>query len=174
VLEHLGWRLHRIWSTDWFNNPQAEAARLREVIASRMEELRSKESGFARTAASHPAEAVVGSQKAEVPPQEKHTPIQLPLEVVSTDPSPMAGPTKKLAVTVAIGDTVQVKYTSGSAARVRFTISDKQSDPSKGIVHHLSPMGKALLGAEEGDEIEVLVGAYVRSAIVEKIMPRTD
>jgi very-short-patch-repair endonuclease len=24
VLERLGWRIHRIWSTDWFKNPQAE------------------------------------------------------------------------------------------------------------------------------------------------------
>jgi hypothetical protein len=27
-----------------------------------------------------------------------------------------------------------------------------------------------LLGAEEGDEVEVLVGSYVRSAIVERII----
>ena len=29
VLEGLGWHLYRIWSTDWFNNPAAEAAKLR-------------------------------------------------------------------------------------------------------------------------------------------------
>lgn len=28
VLEGLGWRLHRIWSTDWFRNPSREKARL--------------------------------------------------------------------------------------------------------------------------------------------------
>jgi very-short-patch-repair endonuclease len=28
VLVHLGWRLHRIWSTDWFRNPQREITRL--------------------------------------------------------------------------------------------------------------------------------------------------
>ncbi len=28
VLVNLGWRLHRIWSTDWFRNPQREVARL--------------------------------------------------------------------------------------------------------------------------------------------------
>lgn len=27
MLERLGWRFHRIWSTDWFNNPQAETQR---------------------------------------------------------------------------------------------------------------------------------------------------
>ena len=32
VLEGLGWRLHRIWSTDWFRNPGREAARLLTAI----------------------------------------------------------------------------------------------------------------------------------------------
>ncbi|HTT80186.1 MAG TPA: DUF3320 domain-containing protein [Stellaceae bacterium] len=32
VLVNLGWRLHRIWSTDWFRNPQREIARLLVAI----------------------------------------------------------------------------------------------------------------------------------------------
>ena len=32
VLEGLGWRLHRIWSTDWFRNPQREANKLLGAI----------------------------------------------------------------------------------------------------------------------------------------------
>src|SRR6185436_19376783 len=31
-LEGLGWRLHRIWSTDWFRNPQRETGKLLAVI----------------------------------------------------------------------------------------------------------------------------------------------
>jgi very-short-patch-repair endonuclease len=34
VLESLGWRFHRIWSTDWFRNPQQELARVVEAIES--------------------------------------------------------------------------------------------------------------------------------------------
>ncbi|XOV89817.1 MAG: DUF3320 domain-containing protein [Pseudomonadota bacterium] len=34
VLEGLGWRFHRIWSTDWFRNPTTEVARIREAIES--------------------------------------------------------------------------------------------------------------------------------------------
>ena len=33
VLEGLGWRLHRIWSTDWFRNPRKEIEVLKEVVA---------------------------------------------------------------------------------------------------------------------------------------------
>jgi very-short-patch-repair endonuclease/DNA polymerase III delta prime subunit len=30
-LQRLGWRFHRLWSTNWFNNPQAEVAKLRDA-----------------------------------------------------------------------------------------------------------------------------------------------
>ena len=33
VLEHLGWRFHRIWSTDWFYNRRTEIERLRIVLS---------------------------------------------------------------------------------------------------------------------------------------------
>ena len=32
VLEHLGWRFHRIWSTDWFYNRKVEVDRLRKAL----------------------------------------------------------------------------------------------------------------------------------------------
>ena len=32
VLEGLGWRFHRIWSTDWFRDPQKESVRLKDSI----------------------------------------------------------------------------------------------------------------------------------------------
>ena len=32
VLEGLGWRFHRIWSTDWFRNPAAELSRAKQAI----------------------------------------------------------------------------------------------------------------------------------------------
>ena len=32
VLEGLGWRIHRIWSTDWFNNPNRELRKVVEAI----------------------------------------------------------------------------------------------------------------------------------------------
>lgn len=32
VLEHLGWRFHRIWSTDWFYNRRSEIERLRLAL----------------------------------------------------------------------------------------------------------------------------------------------
>ena len=34
ILEGLGWKFHRIWSTDWFKNPEVQKQKLREILAS--------------------------------------------------------------------------------------------------------------------------------------------
>jgi hypothetical protein len=39
VLEGLGWKLYRIWSTDWFTNPKKETEKLRVAIKKRLDEL---------------------------------------------------------------------------------------------------------------------------------------
>ncbi|WP_156117869.1 DUF3320 domain-containing protein [Paracoccus sp. PAMC 22219] len=33
ILENLGWRFHRIWSTDWFHRREVEIARLRDTLS---------------------------------------------------------------------------------------------------------------------------------------------
>ncbi|MGH9809382.1 MAG: GreA/GreB family elongation factor, partial [Terriglobia bacterium] len=64
---------------------------------------------------------------------------------------------------------VRVRYLNDNKT-LRVTISQNGSNPSQGIIGHQTPVAKALLGAEEGDEVEVLVGSYVRPAIVESIV----
>ena len=71
---------------------------------------------------------------------------------------------------IAVGDTVRVKYLTDYRNTLHITISRAKSDPSQGIVHYETPVAQALLGAAEGDEVEVLVGSYVRPAVVERII----
>jgi hypothetical protein len=71
---------------------------------------------------------------------------------------------------IAIGDTVRVKYLTDDRKILHITISRSKSDPSQGIIHYETPVAQALLGAEEGDEVEVLIGSYVRPAVVERII----
>jgi transcription elongation GreA/GreB family factor len=70
---------------------------------------------------------------------------------------------------IEIGDVVGVRYLTDDKKTVRITISKTLSDPDNGVIHFQSPIAKALLGAEEGDEVDVLVGSYVRPAVVESI-----
>lgn len=155
VLEGLGWRFHRIWSTDWFNNPRQEAEKIRTVLSARMEELKSREGEFTHST----------QVRVDPLPAAKHEPAS---DLFSISPS-NANTERPSIRGVAVGDTVRVRYLDGDGRVLMLTISKAKSDISNGVVHFEAPIAKALLGAEEGDEVEVLNGAYVRPAVIEEI-----
>jgi hypothetical protein len=167
ILEGLGWRLHRIWSTDWFNNPTREADRLRAAITSSLEELKRREFEYSRPASREPKRidpTLDKTSKAVVSPLSKK-------EVVAELTAPSQNATsKKNGGGIAVGDTVRMKYLADDRKTLEITISKTKSDPSQGIVYFETPIAKALLGAEVGDEVEVLVGSYVKPAVVERII----
>jgi very-short-patch-repair endonuclease len=168
VLEGLGWRLHRIWSTDWFNNPVREADRLRGVIASRLEELKRREFQYSTPPPPEPKRA-----ETHVAPTREALVVPLFKDEKASEPKPVAVEMLSSSQNeggVAVGDTVRVKYLTEDQKTLQITISKKKSDPSLGIVYYETPLARALLGAEIGDEVEVLVGSYVKPAIVEQIV----
>jgi len=63
VLERLGWRIRRIWSTDWFSNPQGELEPIIRELHSLKTEKRGSEEFFELDA--EPVEDVVSSQDSE-------------------------------------------------------------------------------------------------------------
>jgi very-short-patch-repair endonuclease len=161
VLESLGWKLHRIWSTDWFNNPRKEAELLRTVIASRLAELKGRIAEFSQA-----------GQMTSAPIPKVHT--QTPLsttDLFHDEPKPPQRVPEKVNTEsgVAVGDTVRVRYLTDDKKTVQMTISRTQSNPSNGVIYYQTPIARALLGAEEGEEVEVLVGSYIRPAVVESI-----
>lgn len=162
VLEGLGWKIHRIWSTDWFNNPSQQAHILRQVIEARLLELNATEAQHVAAPAPAspsrvdlPAASRGGSQNGA----ERHI-------------NKGAASDRDDTIRVSIGDTVRVRYLSGDKNVVQFTISRDHSDPSSGVIHYKKPIAEALLGAEEGEEVEILVGSYLRPALLEKIVLR--
>lgn len=57
---------------------------------------------------------------------------------------------------IAIGDTVRIKFPSGPA--VSFTIAPSlHTDPGHGVISCDSPLGKALLGKKAGDRVTYAV-----------------
>lgn len=165
ILERLGWQLHRIWSTDWFNHPRQEAERLRAVITKRLAALKAREHEFI------PGTVRQGVSK---PPTVHSKPATF--SVFETDQlldgaaPPQLKTKPKKEHRVEVGDTVRVRFLTDDKRTIKVTISNAHSDPSRGIIHCRTPVASALLGAEEGDEIEVLVGSYIRSAVVESIL----
>ncbi len=164
VLEGLGWRFHRIWSTDWFNKPREQAEILRNVITERMAELKAKEATFSHSMRAVPSNVHV--LPTSTPPSQEAKSAR--------DIGPSATQSKTVwSDCVSVGDTVRVRYLTDDKKVVQFTISAERSDPANGIIHFKRPIAEALLGAEEGEEVEILVGSYLRQAVVEKILARS-
>lgn len=164
ILEGLGWQFHRIWSTDWFSNPNREADRLREVLSNRMENLRAREAEFQQVSTDEAASQNGGHENGLR--EDESTPAYGPLFTTSTSPAP---PPTRTTGGVSVGDTVRVRYVDGDQATIVITITRERTDIERGLVNVNAPLAGALLDAEEGDEVEVLNGAYMRRALIEKI-----
>ncbi|WP_370336445.1 DUF4011 domain-containing protein [Parvularcula marina] len=182
VLERLGWRFHRIWSTDWFNDPRAETERLRQVIQDRLAELKAKHpervseqpdvAGRHSTGTDKLAiDMEFGSDETPVATQEDDdAPTQRTFfqPGVSSDAAASAGRLLSDAA-VEVGDTVRVSYVGQPAKSLQFTITPEATDPDNGMIAEHEPIAQAVLGAEEGDEIEVLIGSYVKKGVIEAV-----
>ncbi len=146
VLERLGWHFHRIWSTDWFNNPRREAERMREVIAARMKALKALESEFL-TQPVRADSATAITLPAASPPSRVELPVPRPIES-------SAKPIKQVDDRgVMVGDTVRVRYLNGDGKVLLVTISTTKTDLDKGVVHHETPIARALLGLSRGTRL---------------------
>ncbi|WP_456707986.1 AAA domain-containing protein [Bradyrhizobium sp. USDA 4452] len=164
ILEGLGWRLHRIWSTDWFNSPRQEAEKLRKAIIDQLAALKRREKEFLRTPQPSATPAEI-----RVKPEQRGPDVLSDSEPIIVERSDSKQPSSNNDRRVEVGDTVKFRYLTDDKRTINVTISKAQSDTSRGIIHHLTPVATALLGAEEGDEVEVLVGSYIRPAIIERI-----
>ncbi|MCT8992209.1 DUF4011 domain-containing protein [Chelativorans sp. SCAU2101] len=168
VLEGLGWKLHRIWSTDWFNNPRREAERLRAVLSSRMEELKSREAAFAV-----PQVRKEPSRLIQLP-EPRREPAEPLFDRIASEVPALPTASSRNDQTIAVGDTVRVRYLNGDCKVLELTISREKTDLGNGLVYFEAPIAKALLGAEEGDEVELLTKTQVRRAVVESIIKASD
>lgn len=156
VLEGLGWHFHRIWSTDWFNDPTAEKERLRQAILRRLEALK-REFGVP---SEHETEEARSQQSPDAEGMSNEGAAAQSIKSVTYDKG------------IRVGDRVRVKYLTGSANTIEITITDSDSSPDKGLISADQPLARALLGAQEGEEIEVLVGSYIRKALIEKVFQK--
>lgn len=179
VLERLGWRFHRIWSTDWFNDPRAETKRLRQAIENRLEALKARQKKMAAEMTQAPKGNVVDFVARPAPnfcePDLFDEPVARDDASVNTAyTEQQRKPTSKETpqTYIEIGDTVRVRYVAQPDKLIQVTITETTQDPSKGLIAAHEPLAEALLGAENGEEIEVLIGHYVKMAVVEEVQKR--
>ena len=146
ILESKGWRIFRIWSTDWFANPE----KVKQGLANDLQALTSVNS----TGQSHLRHQFIHRSSSRSESNLK--------EYVATlekgDASAVAaniGEREGVPQEIEVGDTVKYEYCeSGKLASVQ--IVNGNGDPSVGSVNKNAALAKALLGAIEGEEVSFL------------------
>jgi transcription elongation GreA/GreB family factor len=130
ILEGRGWkdRIYRIWSTDWFRDPNTQIKRLLAFVESAWERAEAK------------AKAQAERQPTEMP--------LLPLAEETSEAETFC---------VRVGDWVTYYDPKYPEDRKRVRIVDGASDPPRNVVGSHTPLAKALLGAGIGDEVELIV-----------------
>lgn len=116
VLEGLGWRIHRIWSTDWWMNPEAEVQKLSALLQSLVEAEEGDDAAVppAGPAMDHEASPDVDSSESESQ-AEPASAAEAAAEVIAGDQG--VGRRIYAPVTVAAGDPVAF-YEAGSTHRL--------------------------------------------------------
>ncbi|SDE14820.1 DUF4011 domain-containing protein [Limimaricola pyoseonensis] len=173
VLEGLGWRFHRIWSTDWFNDPRTQVERLKEAIDAAL--VAAKESGFTTQPR---IEAVKALQDVVEEPEETPMPVAPPVSAAAPrghsrarqsnlfDGSDdlLGGVVEADPGTIMAGSKVKVEILSEQGRKLSFQLVEEENDIDNGKVGIHTPLGQALIDAQEGDEVEYQVGVEIKSA----------
>jgi len=196
VLEGLGWKLHRIWSTDWFNDPRTEILFLKDAIEAALEQANEKsQTTDRRTAELKLPSELVEETKPKIADDETNensvqsfsngssrhpTQIALPIvpgendlfskgsEIVtdSNEARRIQDLVDNADPIVSLGSRVKIENISEGGKKLAFTLVDGKNDPDQGIVGTHTPLGQALLDAQEGDEVEYQVGVHIKEVRV--------
>ena len=156
ILEGLGWHLHRIWSTNWFNDQNSEIEKLRDRIK---ETLAEKKRKFEEEKTAEPS-GILSVKYGEQSEVGDDTELRMPPE----EETPKDGSTA-----VEIGDRVHI-VDSDTQNRREIFLAEGNGSPASGIIGINQPLGEALLGVELGEEIEFLENNRIHLITIEKIV----
>jgi very-short-patch-repair endonuclease len=154
ILESLGWkgRIIRVWSTDWFADPQGQIGRLIDFLQERLASTtplahverveQDDDDPDARSPVQVPAPPSRGSSN--IAPIQVHAPVVQPSELL-----------------VEVGDhvTYAVQAPEGEQ-QLTIQIVDSTSNLRLNLVNEGSPLAQALVGLCEGDESNLVVRGH--------------
>ena len=156
ILEAKGWKILRIWSTDWFENSEEAKNKLAKELLALRDAIQSKavptQHQFIRRASIDQVayEPIVTSRV---------SPVKTAQTPEASDATKEAAPAivqtaANTQICVEVGDTVEYEYFDGRLASAK--IVRGTGDPTSGSINRDSALAKALLDAETGDAIEFL------------------
>ena len=187
ALERLGWTFWRCWGSNWIGDPHACLQDLISTLnrlgidpigsAPLNESYTEHRRVDAATAAVSPgasrAESKdVGSTQSSVvsqqePPSSAVVATRSPEPKSATDAYSNEGFLD--AIQVEIGDLVVIRFDDKPEKPLRVRLSRTENKPEAGVISVTEPLGEALLGASEDDEVEIKVSGRVRVAHIECI-----
>ncbi len=184
VLNGLGWKLYRIWSTDWFADPDAETDKLIryiELVAGERRTLLSQVS--ARGAGLGSSEQLADFNQVENEQREtEFLEVRQPgdgedhqVELFVDDgeegrPDQTGGSlqsSRSSDSVVELGDTITFHFDDRPDIPRIVTIVTGSSEPDQNQISRDSPIGSALLGSSIGDDVEIDTPRGTQLAIVD-------
>ena len=157
VLEGLGWDIYRIWSTDWFHNPNKEFEKLKIYI---------------EKALSRKNIHIKAKEEARL---SNVIEIQQKVKTLFTAEKTINKIAKKQKIDsnnniVEFHDTVTFEYLDDHDQGIgTVTIVQGPSDVSRGVINQHSAIGRALIGSEINEEVEVNLPKGSRVLLVKEI-----
>jgi hypothetical protein len=191
ILEGLGWRFHRIWSTDWFKDPVQERKRLKNALERRLAELRPE--AERREATFEEAKARIETINLSTRPRrgksgrtgEGKDSLELAPASLSGADQPtgnrgaasMRPPVANVDIGIRVGDCVTYAFANELERPITVTITENRNDPDHGFLPKGHPTVEQILGYGEGSEIEVTMAnrsRYIRILKVQRPTIVTD
>ncbi len=172
-----------------FTNPRKEIEVIKEVIADAL--ARAKAQGVRHaekldamalltriaestepespTASEEPTASTRGSIQTPVRPRQSSLAIDPPRQTDLFTIAPEAAAVTASEPSVALGSKVKVENLSDGGRKLAFTLVEGENDPEAGKIGVHTPLGKALIDAQVGDEVEYQVGSHIKEVRVLEI-----
>ena len=149
VLEGLGWRIYRIWSTDWFSNPVREFKRLKDYIETLLHSEGLEKEPETAHVTNYSLEPDFSFDEKEYASEDWSRPAN---NLMHTD-------TSSVVQVVQVFDSVTyaIVKSDGTEEKHAVQIVPTQGHPSAGTIARHSVIGRVLLGAFEGEEIDCIL-----------------
>jgi hypothetical protein len=165
VLERVGWRFWRCFASSFYRDPDGVMNDLFEMLT------RMGIEPLAKGESRHPQRRFTEHRIIEPAPAAAEPPETM--EISGIDLSAVQGRTVSVvpaaATGIALGDKVVLLF-SDDQKRISARLTEGNNNLGKGRLSITSPLGKAILGAEDGDEVELpLENGRQRKVLIESV-----
>jgi len=194
ILENVGWSIYRIWSTDWFEDALAEKELLKEVLTTKLNELKDNDQlvidqpkinkddsykNWDNTEQNKLLDLFENNEDIEAIAEELDrdkesvTTRLKNLNIISeTEENKLSSSEpideKSLPEVIEIGDQFTVEDVV-NGEKITYTITNTTSMPDKGIINKDTQIARAVLGYSKNDEVGFILSRRLTKVIITKI-----